>query len=595
MSTAGWTPVDETVKGWTPVAEAATPQPVTKPIDPNMPTMSAYQPSTWDRIRQAFPIIDRLQTGLRGPGEQSGSMSTAQAVAKPLPGMSEERAIAPEQAMTGAERQAHPVATGAGEFLGGMTTPQNILTMMMMGGKIPTPISRTFSGLFAAQMLHGAASEVPDFQKAMQNKDTSEMERIATHIGLGALFGYTTGKRAYKGEVAGAPVEVEGRSVYEGFRNTGRAIADYTRRAKSLEDINQAAALLHGKVRESLQTLQARLKQDGVAAIQPLVEADQASGTKAILPSAAVAEVTKAKEQTGYHPAPAEEKLLDKLSAGGQWDSVAQSLGYPTEAAAAAKMGPVWESLKQNPQYQAVGASAGLSLDEAIKLRSALGTAASRTDRAGNAKGSKVLWTAYEELGNAVARRMNELQGAKNLDAPNRSFNDYNANFKSSFELDKGFTGDLMDSIMDRHEATPKLKKFSEADLTDVARQFKLKGMDPRDFYGMQRDAKSISAAHDAVMGKMAKGLYRQVMQDTPAEALVPMGVYMLTKGAGLYGFAPYMLATMAGKFGSERTSMVEAGKILRRLNIPENKKYLQLRTEPPPTGASSRTGSESD
>ena len=58
----------------------------------------------------------------------------------------------------------------------------------------------------------------------------------------------------------------------------------------------------------------------------------------------------------------------------------------------------------------------------------------------------------------------------------------------------------------------------------------------------------------------------------------------MASKGAGLYGFVPYLLATMAGKVTGDVGRMTEAGRILRRLDVPANQKYLHLRTEVPPT-----------
>jgi len=90
----------------------------TAPANPNMATISAYQPTVWDRVRSALPIVDRIEAGLSGPAS-----SNLEALTKPAPGMSDERAIAPEQAFTRAERQAHPIRTGALEFAGGMSTP----------------------------------------------------------------------------------------------------------------------------------------------------------------------------------------------------------------------------------------------------------------------------------------------------------------------------------------------------------------------------------------------------------------------------------------------------------------------------------------
>ena len=161
----------------------------TAPANPNMATISAYQPTVWDRVRSALPIVDRIEAGLSGPAS-----SNLEALTKPAPGMSDERAIAPEQAFTRAERQAHPIRTGALEFAGGMSTPGNMLLMGTSGalGQVPGAagriLPRVASGIFSAQTLRDVYNQIPNFRNAYDRGDTSEALRIFTHITLGAAM-----------------------------------------------------------------------------------------------------------------------------------------------------------------------------------------------------------------------------------------------------------------------------------------------------------------------------------------------------------------------------------------------------------------------
>jgi hypothetical protein len=511
-------------------------------------TISAREPDIWDRLRSALPVVDRIQSGLSGPAG-----SNLEAVAKPAPGMSDERALAPEQLMTPTQQQAHPVATGALEFAGGLTTPENTLTMLMMGkpgGGILAPVPllhRAVQAGFAGAMVRGAVKQIPDLQAAVARGDSSEAKRILTHVGLGVIFGGLTARQAILGEM-GAPGLRTGTTVFEEARNRGRAIADVTRRAKTLDDIHRAGALSLGKqIQEPLITLQEKLKQDGIEAMRGAVEADERAniagrGTIAIGPAVAAGE--QALDSIGHTPTPQTQKVRFKLAS----------------------------------------KSDLLTLDEARQLRSEFGTAAAKAERAANTRDLALLVASRNELGNSMKARMNELQGGRDLTAPNQAFNDYNKNFTAHYELNKGSTGELLEPILDHHESIPKLEKFSNASLTQIADQMRTKGLDPDPFLRAQRDAAAIVSAHKSVMGKMSKGLYGQVMQQTPSEAMLPLGVYMASKGAGLYGFVPYLLATMAGKVTGDVGRMTEAGRILRKLDVPQNQKYLNLRTEVPPT-----------
>ena len=178
-------------------------------------------------------------------------------------------------------------------------------------------VNRAVQAGFAGAMLHGAYKQVPDLQAAVARGDSSEAKRILTHIGLGLTFGGLTARQAILGEM-GAPGLSAGTSVYEAARNRGQAIADVTRRAKTLNDIHRAGALSLGKlIQEPLITLQEKLKQDGIEAMRGAVEADQRAniagrGTIAIGPAVAAGE--QALDSIGHTSTPQTQKGAFQVS-----------------------------------------------------------------------------------------------------------------------------------------------------------------------------------------------------------------------------------------------------------------------------------------
>ena len=144
------------------------------------------------------------------------------------------------------------------------------------------------------------------------------------------------------------------------------------------------------------------IQNEGARTIKGLVDADNAAnmqpGRGVISPATAVAETAKAIEETGYMPTPAERTLLNRVN---------------------------------NASF--------LTLDEAVKLRSTIGNAASKAERTGNVKGAKVLWTNYDELGKAAGERATEVGGPDGT----KAWAHYNNEFKAYFELNKGIAGEM--------------------------------------------------------------------------------------------------------------------------------------------------------
>src|ERR1700722_8165677 len=100
------------------------------------------------------------------------------------------RLLAPEQLMTESQQQRHPIATGVGEFAGGLTSPDSL--MLLAGtagaGQLAGPAGQTVKHLlaagFTAQMLTSAMQQVPEIAKAIQSGDSYNAKRLMTHLAL---------------------------------------------------------------------------------------------------------------------------------------------------------------------------------------------------------------------------------------------------------------------------------------------------------------------------------------------------------------------------------------------------------------------------
>lgn len=357
------------------------------------------------------------------------------------------------------------------------------------------------------------------------------------------------------------------------------------RQAKTLNVIDKGAQAIFNRAKSSVQLLQGKLKSDAQAAIQPAIEADKAAGQKPLMPIQAALDAHKAMESTGYVPTRVEQALLDTLAESPE-DSIAKKLGYPNSEAARADVGA--NVFNDFVQKGAGGTQAGgLTLDKALQLRTAIGSAAAKARRGGNAKANMVLTNAYEGMNDSINGRLNELEGkagatdSSGKPASNKAFEQYNKNHKAAFELEQGFTGNLLDNVLDHHEARGKLSDFVGANLTQVTKQMRDKGLDPRELMQLQSDAQKTIAAHDSIMGKFNKSLTRQIISGTPGEAVLPMSLVMMMKGGGLYGMVPYMAATVLGKVVGNAGRMIDYAKVLKKLDISD--KVLNTRTQPGP------------
>ena len=135
--------------------------------------LRAYQPSVWDRIKQA------VTAGI--PNYSSRTVYN--------PKYGETQLLSPEEALTPSEQRAHPIATGIGEVAGGLTSPQSIALIAGTGGLGELPgaaamLPRLISAGFGAQSIYQAARTYPEIRDAIARGDVSETERLLTHAVL---------------------------------------------------------------------------------------------------------------------------------------------------------------------------------------------------------------------------------------------------------------------------------------------------------------------------------------------------------------------------------------------------------------------------
>src|SRR6266851_5313104 len=347
--------------------------------------------------------------------------------------------------------------------------------------------------VFSAQTLRGAYDELPEFRAAWDRGDWQQAERTGTHILLGAVMAGIGVKHAATGEsvpMTEGPVK---NSLYEGYRRTGQYFDNLRKKSVTLNTISESATGVYNSVRQDLITHQEALRNDGSRTIQDAITADKAAlmnTNRGSIPTAkVVGEAAKMLDATGYEMKPAERTLFNRVV--------------------------------NNPE---------LTLEDAKLIRTAVGRVAfGRSSLAPEAKA--VFTTAYKELGEGMKARIQELQGTT------RPYEHYNTQFNTSFELEDGIAGEMMQSLQgqDRHAAMPKLGKFADANLDEIQEQMKKIGLDQqsKSLEKAQAHARSLVGAYDVGNGKYMSGIYRLFMQN-PKQAWPGLAVMTVANGMRL-------------------------------------------------------------
>jgi hypothetical protein len=160
--------------------------------------------------------------------------------------------IQPANFLTADEQKQHPILTGAGEFFGGITSPENLLLMVASGGFGESAglasklVPRVASGLFAA--LNGknlVIDQAPAFKKAWDAGDVAECQRIATEIILNLWITRRAAEHAYTGRAASVPLPSVERAVREYVRSSFRVLNE-----AGIAPIRMRAADVAGRIAE---------------------------------------------------------------------------------------------------------------------------------------------------------------------------------------------------------------------------------------------------------------------------------------------------------------------------------------------------------
>src|SRR5437660_2588216 len=194
-------PLDD--KSEAPVSKPAPPELQTNLSLPSNGSIGAYRPSVWERIKNIFTEGIPQLSSRTVYNPKFGSMQL----------------LSPEEAMTPAEQERHPVVTATSEFAGGLTSPQSVALIAgtgalgEIGGAASKIIPRLVSGGFAAQQIYDAAKKSPEIYKAIQAGNYNRAEYLLTHAGLelgmaalGARHALG-GKGAITGKTSEVPVE----------------------------------------------------------------------------------------------------------------------------------------------------------------------------------------------------------------------------------------------------------------------------------------------------------------------------------------------------------------------------------------------------
>jgi hypothetical protein len=150
--------------------------------------LRTYEPSVWERIKSA------VTAGI--PRYSSRTVNN--------PKYGDMQLLSPEEALTPSEQRAHPIATGVGEFAGGLTSPSSVGLIAGTGGLGELPgaaamLQRLMSAGFGGQAIYSGLKNVPAIRDAWDRGDASEVERLLTHTVLNLAMGAAATQHAATG------------------------------------------------------------------------------------------------------------------------------------------------------------------------------------------------------------------------------------------------------------------------------------------------------------------------------------------------------------------------------------------------------------
>lgn len=160
------------------------------PLIPSNASIQRAEPSVWDRIKNVFTVGIPQFSSRTSTNPKYGQMQLA----------------SPEEAMTPAEQERHPVLTATGEVAGGFTSSESVALIAAtgglgeIGGAAGKVIPRLVSGGFSAQQIYSAAKESPDIWNAIKSGDINRAEYLLTRAGLQLGMAALGTRHALKGK-----------------------------------------------------------------------------------------------------------------------------------------------------------------------------------------------------------------------------------------------------------------------------------------------------------------------------------------------------------------------------------------------------------
>jgi len=197
-------------------------------LDPNVPdptiTINPDTAATYDPAQDQRAAFLKVRPNVQGPTiepapEPSVADRIKKVVTEGIPSLStrtvenpeygKEQFLTPEEALTPAQRRAHPAFTGALEAAGEMTSPGNVAGMAATAGLGEGPeaaeaISKLVSLGFSASLASSVVHRYPDLKTAIDKGDTAEATRLLTHMGLDTLMAIQAGSHALSGRPEGS-------------------------------------------------------------------------------------------------------------------------------------------------------------------------------------------------------------------------------------------------------------------------------------------------------------------------------------------------------------------------------------------------------
>ena len=194
------TGVSDSSYGLVPAQPPASLQPPPIPAPSGPTTIGPSQPSVWARIKDAFSAsIPEFNPAFEAASHtDTGTLASGETPKMQL--------VTPEAALSESEQRRHPILTGAGQVVGGITSPESAALIAGTAGLGELPgaarlvVPRLLSAGFGLQAITSAYQTSKAARDAFERGDTSEGERLLTAAILSGGMALAAGAHAATGK-----------------------------------------------------------------------------------------------------------------------------------------------------------------------------------------------------------------------------------------------------------------------------------------------------------------------------------------------------------------------------------------------------------